>query len=115
MSVSRAEGRLRTRQTVSAALKAAGRLARKQGLLALTPPRVPRERPVVPHNPVTRDGDREVVRGAGAGNRTHRVGRADPSGDFRVGDSLTDRDPLECLPRPPTERGAADVKRQIEA
>ena len=105
---------MRTRQTVSAALKAAGRLARKQGLLALNTPRVAGERPVVPHNPVTRDGDREVIRGAGAGNRAHCVGRADPPGDFRVGDSLTDRDPLECLPHPPLERGAADVKRQIE-
>jgi hypothetical protein len=72
-------------------LKASRRLARKQGLLALNTPRVAGERPVVPHNPVTRDGDREVIRGAGAGNRAHSVGSADPSGDFRVGDSLTDR------------------------
>src|ERR1700681_4739534 len=100
--------------SVPTALKAAGRLPRKQGLLALNTPRVARERPVVPHHPVTRNGDREVVRGAGAGNRTHCVGRTDASRDFRVGDGLTDRHPLERLPHPPLERGAADVKRQIE-
>src|SRR5258708_12720356 len=103
-----------TRRPVPAALKAAGRLPRKQGLLALDTPRVARERPVVPHHPVTRDGDREVVRGAGAGNRAHCVGRADPLRDFRVGDGLTDPDPLDPPPHPPLERGAADVERQIE-
>ena len=57
----------------------------------------------------------QALGGARAGNRAHCVGRADPSRDFRVGDGLTNRDPLERLPHPPLERGAADVKRQIEA
>src|SRR6202011_6262946 len=100
----RGRGGVRTRRAVPAAQRAGGRLARKQGLLALNTPRVAGERPVVPHNPVTRDGDREVIRGAGAGNRTHRVGRADPLRDFRIGDGLADRDLLERLPHPPLER-----------
>ena len=86
-----------------------------QGLLALNTPRVARERSVVSHHPVTRYGDREVVCGAGAGNRAHGVGRTDPLRDFRVGGGSADRDLLERLPHPPLERSAADVKRQIEA
>jgi hypothetical protein len=107
-------GGLANEPTAAAASMAAGRFPRKQGLLALNTPRIARERPVVPHHAVTRYGDREVVGGAGTGNRAYGVGRTDPLRDFRVGDSLADRDLLERLPHPPLERGAADVKRQIE-
>ena len=85
-----------------------------QGLLALNPPRIARQRSVVPHHAVTRYGDREVVRGAGTGNRTYGSGRTNSLRDFCVGNCLADRDLLERLPHPPLEGSAADVKRQIE-
>src|SRR5258708_23972096 len=94
---------------------ASGRFPCKQGLLALHTPRIARERAVVPHHAVTRNSDRQVVCGAGAGDGTDRFGRTDLLRDLRVGDGLTNRDVLERLPHTPLEGGAAHIERQIEA
>src|SRR5712692_8450277 len=87
----------------------------EQRPLALHAPGVTRKRTVVPHHPVTRDGDGELVGRAGAGDGPGCLRRADPASDLRVGHGLARGDFLKGLPHPLLEGGTANVERQIEA
>ncbi len=63
---------------------------------------------------MTRNGDRDVVRGTSLRHRTHRLRRPDPLGDLAVACGRAGRDIADGGPYPLLERGAADVERQVE-
>src|SRR6266404_6576295 len=110
MSMAAAEGS--PFPTVSMAV---GRFPIEQHALALHAPGIARKRTVVPHHPVTRDRDSEIVRGASTGDSPNGLGCADPAGDLCVGDRLANGDLLKGVPNALLESSAAYVERQIEA
>src|SRR5216683_3516998 len=86
----------------------------EQRPLAPYAPGVTRERTVIPHHPMTRDGHGQLVGRARAGHGPGCLRRANPASDLQVRDRLARRDFPKRPPHPLLERSAANVERQIE-
>ena len=89
-------------------------LDREQRAFSLDAPAISRQRAVVPDNPVTRDRNRERIRGARLRHRACPCRQADPRGDFRVARRGTRGDLAERLPHALLKCGSAYVERKVE-
>ena len=61
------------------------------------------------------NGDGNIVRGAGTGDRAYRLRGADTPRDLGIGNGLADGNLLQRPPHPLLEGGAADVERKVQA
>ena len=87
----------------------------QQGPLPLDLPAVPAQLPVIPHHPVTGDGEGHRIRSASPSHRPAGRRLPDLPRDFTVGFGLPVRNRLQVLPNSPLEGSRLNIQRQRPA